>query len=222
MNELFRNILTASFHGSIVILAVLVLRLVLRRAPKKYVCFLWVLAGLRLLIPFELQSSLSLQPEPIEVAPIRWEQPADQWEPAEPVRDAGEPGVEAPTFFVPAPAVTEPAVVSVEAPAPVVKAPFDWKTLIPWAWLAVAALFGVYSLVCYINLKRKVRLAVKIPGGWECEGIETAFILGFVRPKIYIPMGMSRKERRYILAHERTHLEKGDHSMGSGWRLRLL
>ena len=67
MNELFRNLLTASFHGSIVILAVLVLR----RAPKKYVCFLWVLAGLRLLMPFELQSSLSLQPEPIEVAPIR-------------------------------------------------------------------------------------------------------------------------------------------------------
>ena len=213
MNELFRNILTASFHGSIVILAVLVLRLVLRRAPKKYVCFLWVLAGLRLLMPFELQSSLSLQPEPIEVAPIRWEQPADLWEPAEPVWDNAEPAAQ-PTFSVSAPAVTEPAVVSVEtpgAPAPVAKPSFDWKALIPWAWLGVAALFGVYSLVCYINLKRKVRLAVKIPGGWECEGIETAFILGFVRPKIYIPMGMSRKERRYILAHERTHLEKGDH-----------
>ncbi|MDY6180406.1 MAG: M56 family metallopeptidase [Candidatus Faecousia sp.] len=210
MNDFFQNVLTASFHGSIVILAVLVLRLVLRRAPKKYVCFLWVLAGIRLLMPFELQSSLSLQPEPIEVAPIRWEQPADPWEPAEPVRD----NAVQPTFSYPAPAVTEPTPVSVEAPgasAPVVKASFDWKALIPWAWLAVAALFGIYSLVCYINLKRKVRLAVKIPGGWECEGIETAFILGFVRPKIYIPMGMSRKERRYILAHERTHLEKGDH-----------
>ena len=64
MSDFFRNVLTASFHGSIVILAVLALRLVLRRAPKKYVCFLWVLAGLRLLMPFELQSSLSLQPEP--------------------------------------------------------------------------------------------------------------------------------------------------------------
>ncbi|MGN1017088.1 MAG: M56 family metallopeptidase [Faecousia sp.] len=214
MNELFRNILTASFHGSIVILAVLVLRLVLRRAPKKYVCFLWVLAGIRLLMPFELQSSLSLQPETRQVAGVRWEQPADLREPAEPVWDNAEPGLEAPTFSVSAPAVTEPAPVSVEtpaAPAPAAKPSFDWKTLIPWAWLAVAAGFGIYSAVSYINLKRKVRLAVKIPGGWECEGIETAFILGFVKPKIYIPMGMSRKERRYILAHERTHLEKGDH-----------
>ena len=214
MNELFRNLLTASFHGSIVILAVLALRLVLRRAPKKYVCFLWVLAGLRLLMPFELQSSLSLQPETRQVTEVRWEQPADLAAPAEPVRNNREPGLEAPTFSVPAPAETEPAPVSVEtpaAPAPAGKASFDWKALIPWAWLAVAVLFGVYSLVCYINLKRKVRLAVKIPGGWECEGIDTAFILGFIKPKIYIPMGMSRKERRYILAHERAHLEKGDH-----------
>ena len=54
-------------------------------------------------------------------------------------------------------------------------------------------------------------MAVKIPGGWECDRIETAFILGFIRPNIYIPMGMTPEEQRYILAHERTHLDKGDH-----------
>ena len=117
MSDFFRNVLSASFHGSIVILAVLALRLVLRRAPKKYVCFLWVLVGIRLLMPFELQSSLSLQPEPQEMAPIRWEQPADLGAPSEPVRNNREPGLEAPAFSVPTPAVTEPAPVSVETPA---------------------------------------------------------------------------------------------------------
>ena len=213
MDELFRNVLTASFHGSIVILAVLALRLVLRRAPKKYVCFLWVLVGLRLLMPFELQSSLSLQPEPRHVTAVTREQVELLGDPAIPVRDTPESDREAapePTFSVSEAA--EPVPVSAKTPAaPAAKTAFHWKALIPWAWLAVAALFGIYSLYCYIRLKRRVLLAVKIPGGWECEGIETAFILGFIKPKIYIPMGMSRQERRYILAHERTHLEKGDH-----------
>ena len=62
MESLFSNILTASFHGSIVILVVMVLRLLLKKAPLKFICFLWLLAGLRLLMPFEIQSSLSLQP----------------------------------------------------------------------------------------------------------------------------------------------------------------
>ena len=75
MESLFSNILTASFHGSIVILAVMLLRVLLKKAPRKFICFLWVLAGLRLLMPFEIQSSLSLQPMP-EAAQVR------QWQPA--------------------------------------------------------------------------------------------------------------------------------------------
>ncbi len=67
------------------------------------------------------------------------------------------------------------------------------------------------SVLSYLRLKYLVREAVKIPGGWECDRIETAFILGFIRPRIYLPMGMTAANRRYILAHERTHLRKGDH-----------
>ena len=77
MESLFSNILTASFHGSIVILVVILLRVLLKKAPRKFICFLWVLAGLRLLMPFEIQSSLSLQPMP-EVAQVQqWQAPAE-------------------------------------------------------------------------------------------------------------------------------------------------
>ena len=88
---------------------------------------------------------------------------------------------------------------------------FDFLSVLPWFWLGIACCFGIYSLYTYLTLKLKVREAVKIPGGWECDRIETAFILGFIRPNIYIPMGMTPEEQRYILAHERTHLDKGDH-----------
>ena len=222
METLFRNVLTASFHGSVVILAVLLLRLLLRKAPKKYVCMLWILAGLRLLLPFQLESRLSLQPEPETVTrtvaavagPREILLPPEllggpEARPTEEARQEQLP--EQTHTAVP----TEPRQEAAPQEAPAVtvvpEEPFDWKPLIPWVWLTVALIFAVYSFTAYFRLKRKVRLAVKIPGGWECAGIETAFILGFVKPKIYIPTGISREDRRHILAHERTHLEKGDH-----------
>ena len=160
MLPLLENVLSASFHGSIVIFAVLLLRLVLKKAPRKYICWLWLLAGLRLLMPIEIRSDLSLQPQALPL----------------PRLDAS-----------------------------------IWGAVLPGIWLCIACCFAVYSLVSYRKLKRKVREAVRIRGGWESDRIDTAFILGFIRPQIYIPMGMGKQDRKYILEHERTHLDKGDH-----------
>ena len=156
MAQFLDNLLTASIHGSIVILAVILLRLILRKTPKKYICLLWLLAGIRLLMPIEIRSDLSLQAE----------------------------------FTLPS---------------------WNLPALLPWVWGIVAVCFGIYSLVSYLKLKTKVREAVRIRGGWECDKIDTAFILGFIKPRIYIPMGMDRQARKHILEHERTHLDKGDH-----------
>lgn len=161
MERFLENLLTASIHGSIVILAVIALRLVLRKTPKKYICLLWLLAGIRLLMPIEIRSDLSLQPE--FTLPI-----------------AGLSGLK-------------------------------WAAILPWIWAAVACGFGLYSLVSYLKLKNQVREAVRIRGGWESDRIDTAFILGFIKPRIFIPMGMTKQSRKHILEHERTHLDKGDH-----------
>ena len=159
MEGFVENLLTASFHGSVLILVVLVIRLVLWKTPKKYICLLWLLAGIRLLLPIEIRSDLSLQPR----------------------------------FALPA--LPEGS----------------WRVWLICLWAVIAAGFGVYSLVSYRKLKQRVRGAVPTRGGWESDHIDTAFILGFVKPKILIPTGMSSQSRRYILAHERTHLDKGDH-----------
>ena len=71
MNDVLQNVLLASFHGSVVITAVLLLRLLLKQTPKKYLCFLWMLAFLRLMMPFEIQSAMSLQPEPKTMATMQ-------------------------------------------------------------------------------------------------------------------------------------------------------
>lgn len=160
MNHLLENLLTASFHGSIVILAVMIARLILRKTPKKYICLLWLLAGIRLLLPVQVRSDLSLQP--VIVLP-NWLHGA------------------------------------------------QWTVILPWLWGSVALCFGIYSIVSYRKLKNQVREAVRIRGGWESDRIETAFILGFIKPRIYIPMGMSKQARKHILDHERAHLDKGDH-----------
>lgn len=208
----FQNVLTASFHGSIVILAVIALRLALKRAPRKFFCFLWLLAGIRLLMPFEIQSTMSLQPNPEPMM-----QQMSQYEvmdftsetPIVPMPQENRQEAEAPVFYnTPAKntAVVQESVVHQEtAPA------INWMSLIPWIWLTVASFFLIYTFYAYFKLRLQVREAVKIEGGWECDRIETAFILGFIRPQIYIPMGLSAMVRKYILAHERTHLEKGDH-----------
>ena len=158
MEKLLQNLLTADLHGSIVILAVLLLRVVLRKTPKKYICFLWMLAGLRLLLPVPLVSSLSLQPLSLNM----------------------------PSFgrFLP---------------------------VVGLAYGLLALIILSYSLISYLKLRAQVADAVKIRGGWESDKIETAFVLGFLKPKIYIPAGMTEDQCRQILAHERTHLDKGDH-----------
>lgn len=158
MNTFFQSLLTASFHGSIVILAVILLRLLLRKTPKKYICFLWMLAGIRLLMPIPVTSRFSLQPQGLTI-PV----------------------------------------------------PINPTAGLLLLWAAVAAVIGLVSVISYTRLQRQVRDAVKVPGGWESDKIETAFVLGFVKPKIYIPTGMSQDTKRQILSHERTHLEKGDH-----------
>lgn len=205
MANLFSNILTASFHGSIVIVAVLILRLLLKKAPRKYICYLWLLAGLRLLMPFQIQSELSLQPSTPPQTAIRWEAPA----PMELEAQANTPISQ--DSSAEAEGTVEKGADAEASTAISTGDQRDLEGVIPILWLVIAAMFLLSSMVSYRILRGKVRGATPIPGGWESDNIETAFILGFVRPQIYIPRGMTPKVRQYILAHERTHLDKGDH-----------
>lgn len=216
MTPIIQNLLTAGFYGSVIIAAVLLLRLILKKAPKRVVCVLWMLAFIRLLMPFQLESKLSLQPEVVpleettlyeavfEASPEYTEalNPNTPQNNTENITTDGIDGniAEEKSFH--------------EAEIETMKestAPIHWTSVIPYFWLIGASAFLLYAVISYIRLKRTVREAVKIIGCWECDRIETAFILGYIRPRIYVPMGLSRRTRKHILAHEWAHLQTGDH-----------
>ena len=201
MEELFYAMLEAGFHGSIVILAVLLLRLVLIKTPKKLICILWVLAFLRLLIPFTLESEFSVQPlTPREITVEG--QLANTLQPA--------PEVELPSEAAHSDGVSP--VFPEEPAAPVViQKQIHWDQILQTIWFMGAWCFWIYGLVSYGILRNKVRDAYPIPGGYACDRIETAFVLGFLSPKIYIPTVVTQEDLPYILSHERTHLYRGDH-----------
>ena len=215
MSELFRNMLNASAQGSIVIAAVILLRPVLKRAPRKYICLLWILAGIRLLMPFSLESSLSLQPRQEMVTESQWQQ-LQQFGTVLPEHAPMEmPQEEIPVVMPQEPAeLPENSTVMEALPREEPEAEFriNWAAVLPGLWLAGAGGMALYGVISYVLLKRRIREAIRLEDGtWETDRIGTAFILGYFRPRIYLPMGMGEDQRALILKHEQTHLKRLDH-----------
>lgn len=198
MKVLFSQILSVSVYGSVIIAAVMILRLVLRRAPKKIICLLWLLAAVRLLMPFEIESKLSLQPELSAadyIQNIQTQTPSDGHNPS-----------------VQAPAVTDPADQPVDPPTADTPDAADPMLIASGVWLAGASVLAIYSIVSYMLLKRQVRNCIVVSDGvWQCPNLETAFVLGFFRPQIYLNAGMSAEQQAFVLQHERCHIRRGDH-----------
>ena len=214
MTEAFYAIAKASFQGSIVILAVLALRLLLKKAPKSLFCLLWLLAGLRLALPFEIQSPFSLQP--------RLEETSITVQAEKPVQVPGQMGFDSQPQQMPSlpqqspelpendwediPAVTYP-LKHVTIPEPV-----RYGDIAACIWAIGLAGMLAASAVSYFRLKRRVREAYLVENGcFECPGLETAFVLGFMPPKTYLPVGLSDREKAFIYDHENTHIARHDH-----------
>ena len=218
VQSLFENILTASLYGSIIIVTALLLRPVMKKVPRKYLCLIWLLAFVRLVMPFDISSSLSLQPDLEALMPSREIQiTLPDPVPAVP-EDAILPEDTEVVYsdaFTPPESIPEglesyyPAPVTDEGPNVI-----NWNAIGFGCWAAVAGLMVLYSVFSYRKLRKAVREAVRsYDGSWECAGLDTAFILGWVRPRVYSPTGLSPDTRHHILRHERTHLKRRDHWM---------
>lgn len=213
MAALLEKIWSASLYGGVIIGVILLLRLVLKGGPRKYICLLWLLAAVRLLVPFELESSFSLQPDMGEVripGAARLEMVRSSFD------SRAEP-LELPTETQPdtqpeqsALWVSSPTVIEREVPLSALILE-NYEEILAWVWLCVALGLVLYSIVSYWRLKRSVRGAVILSEGvWLCPEQNTAFVLGFLRPQIYLPAGLTEQERRLVLLHERAHISRGD------------
>lgn len=196
MTAIFERVLNMSLTGSIVIAVVLLARLLLRRAPKIYSYMLWAVVLFRLLCPISLSAGLSV----LKPLPVTTSQGLSTvtYRPVEPVIPAsGEIGQE---DVRPEPAESVKTETGAQA-----------MTLAAAVWLTVGGALAGCSLVQYRVLRRKLREAAPYRGEvYLSDSIATPFVMGVIAPKIYLPSDTPKAERRFIIAHERHHLHRGD------------
>ena len=199
MSGIFLKLLNLSISASWLVLVVLALRLVLKRAPKWVNVLLWGMVALRLMLPFSIESALSLIPSAETVSPE-----VVQFDPAPTITS----GVE---FIDNA---VNPSLSESFAAAPLasVNPLYVWTYLAGWVWLIGLAAMLLYALVSYLRLRRRVRASIPLRENiYVCDEVPSPFILGIVHPRIYLPSALDEAQRGSVLSHERAHLARHDH-----------
>lgn len=195
----FQQVVSMSLTAGLVILAICAARLLLRQAPKKFSYWLWAGAAFRLVCPFSFPAAFSL----LALAPA-----------AQTVAETG-PLTEVsylPGAGLPAAA---PGVGAADAALP--QAAGAGQALGLWevlglVWLLGAAALLIGALVAYLRVKVQVATAVKFAHNvYECGAFRSPFVLGFFRPKIYIPFGLEPRQREHVLCHESAHIQRRDY-----------
>ena len=199
MSGIFLKLLNLSISASWLVLVVLALRLMLKRAPKWVNVLLWGMVALRLMVPFSIESALSLIPSAETLSP-------------EVVRFDPAPTITSGVEFIDN--AVNPSLSESFAAAPLasVNPLYVWTYLAGWVWLIGLAAMLLYALVSYLRLRRRVSASIPL---WEniyvCDEVPSPFILGIVRPRIYLPSALDEAQRGSVLSHERAHLARRDH-----------
>ena len=199
MAAVFLKLLNLSISASWLVLAVLVLRLISKRSPKWVNVLLWGIVALRLVLPFSIESALSLIPSAETVSPA-----AVQFAPAPTITS----GVSVIDNAV-NPALSEHFAA---APTASVNPLYVWTEIAGWVWLIGLGAMLLYALVSYLRLRRRVSVSLCVRENiYLCDAISSPFILGVVKPRIYLPSGLDEVQRQNVLSHERAHLARRDH-----------
>lgn len=186
MERLFLRVLNMSASGSAVIVVILLLRFLLRGAPKKWSYLLWSAAGFRLCCPVSVQAAFSVFRPVRRVARSYGAATVMEWIPA---------------VSASADSVTTQSAVSALTPLSVAVA----------LWITGMITLLCYGVVSYIRTLRRVDTAIRLRDAvWQSDAIRSPFILGFFRPRIYVPFGLEPKPLEYVLAHERCHIRRRD------------
>lgn len=198
MQAIFAKILNMSLTGSIVIAVVLLARLCLKRLPKIYSYALWAVVLFRLLCPLSITAGLSvLKPIPVTTTPGI---SSVSYQPVQQAVSYSRAVAQAQQ--------EQSAVQEAEEP----KRAASPMEIAAYVWLGGASIMALYSVAQYLALRR--RLAEAMPYQEEvylADSIVSPFVIGVFRPQIYLPSDTPEEERRFILAHERHHIRRGDH-----------
>lgn len=191
MNSLFTSVLEISWQAGLIALAVIAVRPLLRRAPRRAVCMLWLLVALRLLLPVRLtvESPVSLQ-QP-ESPPIQAYQELRQQE----------------KVYVSTPPEQRP-----EMAGPAAAQGFALLDQLPAIWLTGVGCMALYMALSLLRMRWRLRAAPRIQDNvYRCTDWSTPFVLGVLAPRIYVPETVSEQDFPQVLAHERCHIRRWDH-----------
>ena len=198
MNDLFLKIINMSISASWLVLAVLLLRFVLKKAPKWVNVLLWGIVAVRLAFPFSIESALSLIPSAETISPgIMMD--------TVPSVQTGVPAINS---------VINPVIGSSLAPTPGASAnPLQiWIPILSIIWVAGVVALLLYTVVSYWRLQRKVSEAVILRDNiYQSENVASPFVLGVFRPRIYLPYNMDGQDLNHVVAHEQAHIRRRDH-----------
>lgn len=198
MTDAFFTVLNLGMSASWLVLAIVVLRLVLRRAPRWIFPLFWGLVGLRLLFPFSIESPLSLLPTAETVSPSIVREPV-------PSIHSGLPAVNH---------AVNPVLGEALAPAPgaSVNPAQVLSSVLAAVWLAGAAAMICYLAVSWLRLSLRLRTAVRLREGvYQSEWARTPFLFGVIRPRIILPFSLAEEDAAFVIAHEQAHLRRRDH-----------
>ena len=198
MDDVFLKLVNLSISASWLILAVLVLRVVLKKAPKWVMPLLWGVVALRLVCPFSIESVLSLIPSAETI-------------PSEIVTETREPVLyeQATLDIVTNPTLPPAAEVTVGVSRQQAQVDFNIYSVL---WLAGMTALLVHALVSAGKLKKKLATAILLRDNiYESEFVDSPFVFGVVKPNIYLPMHMDEGTAAHVIAHERAHLARRDH-----------
>ena len=191
MDSLFTSVLEISWQAGLIALAVMAVRPLLRRAPRRAVCMLWLLVALRLLLPARLtvESPVSLQ-QP-ESPPIQAYQELRQQE----------------KVYVSTPPEQRP-----EMAEPAAAQGFALLDQLPAIWLTGVGCMALYMALSLLRMRWRLRAAPRIQDNvYRCTDWSTPFVLGVLAPRIYVPETVSEQDFPQVLAHERCHIRRWDH-----------
>lgn len=200
MDELFLALFNRAVAAGWLVLAVLLLRLLLRRAPKSVRVLLWGFVALRLLLPASLKSPASLVPSTQTL-------PREALYAAQPQLNSGILAVNA---------AVNPVLAENLSPDPVMVGSVNplqvWTYVAGLVWLVGLAAMLLYMLVSTLRLRRRVAESVPLRDNIRlCARVESPFVLGLLRPTIYLPYGLDGETQSLVLAHEQGHIERRDH-----------
>lgn len=209
LEQTFITFFNMTVTGSYIILAIILIRLLLQKAPKIFSYCLWIVAGLRLICPFSFSSVLSIfnflsvpAQSTVSGATVNGYVPNDIGTMHIPEISTG---INAADTVI-NPALPAPHIGDSINPMQVI------MTVVSVLWIIGIVAMAVYGIVSLVKVRRRIEFATKLDGNvFECDRVRSPFVFGVFKPRIFLPCGMDEKQREYVVLHEKNHIRRFDH-----------